>query len=85
MKFNINHNVKVRLTDHGRAVHREEHTKFWQAWAKLPEPYYHAPKEDADGWSTWQLHSLMRAFGQHVNMGCPLCFETDIEIIEGQE
>lgn len=67
VKINLNDKVRVKLTDHGRAVCQ----KHWG------EP----PKEDADGWSTWQLWVLMQEFGQHMYLGCPSPFE-DIEVIE---
>lgn len=66
MKFNINDTVRVRLTDYGRAALRGE---------------FKPPKQDEDGWSDWQLWALMQAFGDRVNVGFPLCFETEIEIV----
>ena len=51
-----------------------------------PEDYI-PPKEDTEGWSTWQLWDLMQRFGQHFylqNTPAQMPFETTIEIIEGQ-
>lgn len=81
MKFNINEFVRVRLTDHGRAVHAANHAVFW-AQAGRPGIPYTPPKEDAEGWSEWQMWSLMSAFGNHMHLGCKNVFETEIEIVE---
>lgn len=82
MDFNINETVLVKLTDHGRSVRAREHARWTaEAGVKLE---YHPPKEDAEGWSSWQLWSLMREFGPHIYMGGPLCFETAIRIVPPQ-
>lgn len=69
MKFNINSEVKVKLTKYGLGT-----------LANLPGKPSHL-ETDTDGWSTWQLWYLMKVFGPFINMGSPLLFETDIEII----
>lgn len=81
MKFNINSEVRVRLTDHGRALHR-------RAWNELNAkcggkfPFaYEPPKEDADGWSRWQLWCLIGDFGPHLFMGCQMPFEAEICLV----
>lgn len=77
IKVNINDNVRVRLTEHGRKLHRE----WWLRWyGELSAYPYQAPGEDADGWSRWQLWNLMSVFGEHMYMGGPLPFLTEIEI-----
>lgn len=72
-RFNVNHEVEFRLTDHGRAVHRA----FW-------EPYsagkYRAPEVDADGWSRFQLWDAMAVFGPHLSMTGSNPFETTIRL-----
>lgn len=78
MLFNINDNVYVKLTDHGRKVHYEEHIKFW---GKFPnQPSYKPPKEDNEGWSKWQMWELMSEFGSHIGMCKSNVFETTIRI-----
>jgi hypothetical protein len=84
MIFNVNHKVKVRLTDHGRELHRANYISLFGHWPEKSRPEYILPVEDDNGWSTWQLHSLMNEFGRHMIMGCPVPFGTNIEIIEGQ-
>lgn len=81
-RFNINDYVLVRLTDHGRAVHRRQHELLLghlreSERDKFP---YVPPKEDEGGWSTWQLWSLMSTFGPHIWMTAEPCFATTIEI-----
>lgn len=63
--FNINHFVHVRLTDAGRNYCAMDCRE---------------PKEDADGWSRWQLWDLMSVMGEQIYMGCKPPFETDIRI-----
>lgn len=78
--FNINDNVRVKLTDHGRAVHRQQH-ELMLAHIKptmRDEWPYVAPKEE-DGWSTWQLWYLLSTFGPHIWMTGEHCFSTAIQ------
>jgi hypothetical protein len=82
MRFNINDKVRVKLTDHGRAVMAANHAELLESLPKLPA--FALPKEDADGWSEWQLWHLMSEFGQHMINGAPLCFEATIEIPESR-
>lgn len=88
MRFNINNEVKVRLTDAGREAHRknyEELKTFGLERLKAAEWHnYTPPKEDADGWSRWQLWDLMRQFGPHITHGMSTPFETEIEILESE-
>lgn len=81
MKFNINEKVRVKLTDHGRAVHAADNDAFWSSIQHPSPPPYTPPKEDAEGWSEWQLWTLMEAFGKHTHIGCNNCFETTIELV----
>lgn len=75
--FNINHCVRVRLTDMGRELHAADHVKFWAQ--RLQNFPYSPPKEDAEGWSKWQLWALMECFGQHVGLGMKEPMFTEIE------
>jgi hypothetical protein len=86
VKFNINDTVRVRLTDYGRAALREDWESTTDIYYASPASRafrgeYQPPKEDEQGWSEWQLWRLMQVFGDHVNLGFPLCFETEIEIV----
>lgn len=76
--FNINESVLVRLNDKGRALHRNDHLNFWKSVGKhMP---YTAPKEDKDGYSSWQLWSLMKAFGPHMGLGLFVPFDAEIQL-----
>jgi hypothetical protein len=82
VKFNINDTVRVRLTDYGRAVLRDDWQSTTNIYYARPEQRairgeYKPPKEDEHGWSEWQLWALMEAFGER----CRLSFETEIEIV----
>jgi hypothetical protein len=66
--FNVNWYVRVRLTYTGRAHLR----KVW--------PIYRSKVEEPDGWSRWQLWSLMETFGAAMYLGCDPPFETTIEL-----
>lgn len=67
IQFNINNFVRVKLTNHGRAFHAMKHAMFnMQNGLDLK---YEPPKEDADGWSSWQLHDLMHSFGEQCFTG----------------
>ena len=81
MIFNINSMVRVKLTDEGRKALLLEHIAFWKGHGRAIPPY-EPIKEDYDGWSTWQLWSLMNQLGPYVNMGMKPVFEMDIDIID---
>lgn len=81
IEFNINEYVMVKLTDHGRSVLREQAEAFRREFPSVKTGYT-PPKEDADGWSKWQLWTLIEAFGSEVHMGCKVPFETTIRIVE---
>lgn len=66
IRYNVNHYVRVRLTDAGRVQAR--------ACGEGDKP-------EIDGWSEWQMHTLMLVFGPHMSMGRTLMFETEIELI----
>lgn len=76
MKININNEVKIKLTARGKHIHKDN----WNAYG-LKEKYI-PPKEDTEGWSTWQLWTLFQEFGSYMYNGCEVPFETEIEIIK---
>jgi hypothetical protein len=65
--FNINDHVLVKLTAHGKRVLREQHEQLWGMRGMKEHPYV-APIEDAEGWSRWQLWTLMSKFGHTITM-----------------
>lgn len=76
---NVNKNVRVKLTDRGREIHRQNFDKFLALCPGFPYAY-RQPEEDADGWSNWHIWELMSEFGNQMHMGMPLPFETTIEL-----
>ena len=77
MNFNINHNVQVKLTNVGHGILKRNHIQLCDSLKK--ERGYSPPKE-IDGWSTWQMWSLMETFGAHISLTGEVPFETEIKI-----
>ena len=76
IKFNINHDVMVKLTDYGREVLKQNHDKIY---ADLGNPQPYVPiKEDENGMSKWQLWVLMNEFGHVLYNGNKMPFESTI-------
>lgn len=73
---NVNSYVKVKLLPIGLAIHQAEHEKY------CPHLPYTPPEVDADGYSEFQLHSLMNIFGAYLLLGLNIPFETDIIFAE---
>jgi hypothetical protein len=84
MKFNINDQVKVRLTERGRAEIQRQHEELSKyVLQQTDKLFIYSPKdEDEYGWSTWMLWDLMKTFGSLLSTGGQNFFETEIEIIE---
>ena len=80
--FNINYNVKVRLTKFGKELHKKQWEDFWNSIGRLDEFLYTPPKEDENGYVEFQLWNLMEKFGSHCGVCKELAFETIILIDE---
>ncbi len=81
VNFNLNDTVRVRLTDHGRKVLREQRAALL---GRLPEDLRESllmVNEDAEGWSKWQLWQLMGELGRHMVMGRENVMEMNIELV----
>lgn len=78
--FNINNHVSVRLTPHGRSILAAQDAELLAEAPHLKQ--IDPPKEDACGWSRWQLWDLMQRLGAHCYNGCEIPFETEIRIEE---
>jgi hypothetical protein len=50
-RFNVNDNVKVKLTDYGRKLLRAEHDGFWAKHSR--DVVYEPKREDANGYVTF--------------------------------
>lgn len=73
-QFNINHYVWVKLTPMGRSILRKEHDDLRRSYPSLAE--YTEPVVDEDGYTKFQLWSLMNTFGHCMMWGGNLPFET---------
>ena len=83
---NVNSVVKVKLTDEGKQVilkHDLDQERFYMSRGitmhKKPSQFG-VVAEDSDGWSTWQLWTLMKMFGDKWEISRPVPFLTDIRI-----
>ena len=78
--FNINGSVLVKLTDYGRNCLRANYNRLAEAYGGKLTWKFRLPKEDSEGWSRWQMWSLMEELGPHIKMGFNPPFETEIKI-----
>jgi hypothetical protein len=76
--FNVNEYIKVRLTDRGRKLHKDQHDRTYPGFLAKKYPYQ-PPQEDKDGWSRWQAWHFMASFGAYMGCGSDLCCETEIK------
>lgn len=78
IKFNLNHYVKVKLTNFGKTQLRKQHLELFNNLNRYV-PYKEAKEED--GWSEWQLWDLMERLGQYCHLGMAnQPFEPNIQI-----
>jgi hypothetical protein len=83
--FNINYNVKVKLTEFGKQMLEQDHNEFWSsqgARGMLDKFPYEPPTEDEDGYVKFQLWSLMYQLGKYCGLGREIPFDTVILIDE---
>jgi hypothetical protein len=78
--FNINGYIRVKLTKHGKKIHRDRHDELNALYPKC-KLKYRKPTEDAEGWSEWQAWHLMQTFGPHIGMGLDQPFDTNVQIM----
>lgn len=78
MKFNINHYVKVKLTEKGIEILKEQHNDIQKYALLLPD--FEEPQKDDDGYTKFQLWELMLKFGNHLYNGCEVPFHPEIII-----
>jgi hypothetical protein len=81
IKINCNQQVRVRLTDVGRRIYRENAKRLNLNLSKEHQ-ISHAPTLEEDGTYRDQLWSLMRDFGNHMGMESLPPFDMEIEIEE---
>lgn len=77
--FNINGNVRVKLTPKGVAILHEAHEALRAAAPSIGP--WRPPEVDAEGFTHFQAWGLMEAFGPHISIGMNNTpFETNIQI-----
>ena len=76
--FNVNYYIHVKLTDVGKKELKRQYDELNNKFKSILGPY-NPPKEDNDGWSKFQMHSLMHKFGHMMVLGCLPPFETEIK------
>ena len=76
-EFNINKTVWAKVTKVGHELHKQDHARLLGSVTE-----YTPIKEDADGWSEWQLWCLMQAFGAHLHIGMSNPIETTIMFLK---
>lgn len=78
--YNINQGVKVKLTEMGLLILKQQHDDLYNH-ANIAHEYVE-PNIDKDGYSLFTMHSLMYRFGVYLTMGCDIPFEPDIILVE---
>lgn len=84
MLFNVNHYVRLRLTDEGRRIHRANYDGLMSGMPSHVRdtiPYV-PPETDAEGWSKFQMWDAMRIFGPWMAMTARNPFDLTIDIVE---
>ena len=79
IKFNVNHRVKIKLTQYGKDYLIKKHEDFCKKFNIYTD--IHIPEESEEGWSEWQLWDLMARLGNAFAGGVHLPFETNIIIL----
>jgi len=77
LDFNINDMVKVKLTKLGRKIYIDSYTRYG-----LEEPKIVI---DVNGYTKFQMWTLMEVFGNYCGMARELPFETNIKIMVKEE
>lgn len=76
--FNINDYVYVKLTDLGREVYRKRNDGLLSKDTTIKLDIPEDKDVNSNGYSSFQMWSLMDIFGKHMYLGCENVFETEI-------
>lgn len=84
MKFNINNDVRIKLTDEGIKIYKsmwQEIIKRLPKEAKNRMKKFMEPEIDEEGYSRMQLWEVMNIYGKYMyNGNVNIPFETEIDI-----
>ena len=84
VRINLNEFVKVKLTDLGKDIYYHQFDKMNQQWGRIVcKPSF--PKEDAEGYTKFQLWDFIEIYGKHIGMTKPNVIEPLDIIYELQE
>lgn len=83
MDFNINYSVLVKLNQRGLDELKRQYDDLRSKVTSLPE--WEPPKTDEDGYTKFQLWSLMKELGHLCGLGLEPPFDTKIKIILDQK
>ena len=80
--FNINHIIKVKLTDSGKDILNKHFSKINKYCASLelgytPTQYAEEYAEDIDGYIQFQLWDFMNIFGSYFMLGSPVLIQNN--------
>jgi len=79
IKVNVNHKVKVKLTNLGKAVHLRNHLKYFKD--DLENHPYREPKEDKEGCTEYVFWELISVYGPEMYHGTrPMFKENSVTI-----
>lgn len=74
MRLNLNDEIKVKLTEHGKDIYYHQYEQLNTAFGReICKPSY--PKVDEDGYTTFNLWCFMELYGAHLDMGLPNIIE----------
>lgn len=76
VSFNVNSYVYVKLTQKGLDILKKEHEELMSFYGALAQRDFLPPNTNSDGYSKFQLWSLMATFGGDCFNGCVVPFET---------
>lgn len=77
-KFNMNDSVKIKLTNKGIDILKEQYNELKKYYPNIGEFQLNLDKE---GYYKQQLWSVMQIFGRDIGMGNELPFETEIYFV----
>lgn len=73
--YNVNHKIKVKLTEHGKAILEKDVTDTLGLLKNFNYQEYSLYHEDEDGYTEFQLWDFMNIFGSHFSMCCKQIIE----------
>lgn len=85
-RMNFNQSVKVKLTDEGVNILREQYEELERHYRERTgkdtvEPFVH--KTDEEGYSSFPIWQLMKKFGPHIVVGKPEPFKGEMIFLGG--